>query len=112
MPFSTRYETKGLSEANGYAPHLLPTSTLDCCGICWKDLACEASGAHSQPLSKAEHTILDLCLQSPSNIQYTDILRLKKDQQNTTIHHHHDEEETGLRTKACGHIFGAECIKE
>jgi hypothetical protein len=109
---TTTYLTKALFEATGYAPHLQPTSNPDRCGICLKDIACEAQVAVYKPLSEAERTFLDLFLHFPSKIQHTDILRLKKDQHHHTTHHHHEDEETGLRIKACGHIFGPTCIKE
>jgi hypothetical protein len=112
MPSLTTYATKALSEATGYAPHLQPTSTPDRCGICLEDLACEASGANQVPLSRAERTFLEHCLEFPSKVQHTDVLRLKMDHQHTTIHHRDEDEQTGLRIKACGHGFGASCIKE
>jgi hypothetical protein len=108
------YSSKALFEAAGYEPHLQPTSSPDRCGICYKDLACEASGADHKPLSKSEHTLLSLLLDLPSNVQPMEILRLKKEREveNTTTHHHHEDEHPALMINACGHVFGSACIKE
>jgi hypothetical protein len=111
MSSTTTYPTKAFFEATGYAPHLQPTSNPDSCGICLKDIACEAQVAVYKPLSEAERTFLDLFLHFPSKIQHTDILRLKKDQHHHTTHHHHEDEETGLRIKACGYISAPLALK-
>jgi hypothetical protein len=62
MSSLTTYTSKAVFEACGYTPHLQPTSEPDRCGICLKDLACDALGADHNPSSKAENTFIPLTL--------------------------------------------------
>ena len=97
------YADKATFEKSGLAPYLTTSTKADCCSICLKDLACEASETAHNPLTKAERKLLDDEVDT-----YQDISDIHRHQY--PHRHHNQEEQVGARLNACGHVFGKTCI--
>jgi hypothetical protein len=104
-PSTPTFTTKATFEATGLKPFLQPSTTPDRCGICLKDLACEAQTG-TTPLNEAEMAFLE---SSSTDIFF---LHTHTTHTYTPLPHHSDLQQPCLRVVACGHVFGSTCIRE